>query len=150
MSGVGRSNRDRQWVSIRRVEFVYVAVMSLLIIGLLVYAAFRPASDLAFWLVSGLTMLLGLGIWVRQYQVLDELGRLRFLKSWMVSGMVTLSGLTWALLWGIYEDVKRSGNTETSGPPALSFWFVYLSLVAGLVTMGLTNLYLRRRDERGG
>ncbi|MDL2344002.1 hypothetical protein QOL99_07535 [Deinococcus sp. MIMF12] len=148
MSAAKKANRDRQWSRVRRVEFVYVAVMSVLIVGLFGYASLRPASDLVFWLVTGLTMLLGLGIWVRQYQVLDELGRLRFLKSWMVSGMVTLSSLTWALLWGIYEDVKRSGEAGTSGLPDVPFWFVYLSMLAGLVAMGLTNLYLRRQDER--
>lgn len=149
MSAVKKPGRDRQWANIRRVEFVYAAVTSVLLIGVFVYASFRPASDLVFWLVSGVAVLAGLGIWVRQYQVLDELGRLRFLKSWMVSGVVTLSGLTWALLWGAYQNVKLSGDGETSGPPSVPFWFVYLSLVAGLVTMGLTNLYLRRRDERG-
>ena len=81
--------------------------------------------------------------------LIDELGRLRFLKSWMVSGMVTVSGLAWALLWGAYQSIKLSRGAETSGPPNVPFWFVYLSLIAGLVTMGLTNLYLRRREQRG-
>lgn len=148
MSAVKKPSRDRQWTNVRRVEFIYVAVACALIIGLFVYASFRPTSDLVFWLVSGALLLVSLGIWVRQYQVLDERGKLRFLQSWAVSGVVTGSGLGWALLWGVYQDVKLSGSGETAGPPDLPFWFAYLSLVTGLVAMAFTNLYLRRRDAR--
>lgn len=140
--------RDQQWSSIRRVEFIYMGVSLAALFALLILTTRRPTSDLFFWIVSGVVMLTGVMIWVRQYQVLDELGRLRFLKSWMVSGIVTLSGLTWALLWSVYQSIKQSGATPLSTVPTLSFWFVYLSLVAGLVAMGLTNLYLRAQDER--
>ncbi|GGL92883.1 hypothetical protein GCM10010840_33730 [Deinococcus aerolatus] len=151
-----QSKRDRQWSRIRWVEFAYAAALFVVVTGLFSYAALRPVSDVVFWVVSSVTMLLGVGIWVRQYQVLDELGKLRFLKSWMVSGVVTSSGLAWTLWWALYQSMKISGRTQTPGlpdlPPDLLYLSLsasYLSLVAGLLAMGLTNLYLRRRDERG-
>lgn len=147
MSAVGKSKRDRQWSSLRQTELIYTVLLIALGIGLFAYASSRPTSDLVFWLASGAALLVSLGLYVRQYQVLDELGKSRFLKSWAVSGVVTGSGLAWALLWGTYESVKLSGS-ETSATPNIPFWFIYLSLVAGLIGMGLTNLYLRRRDDR--
>ncbi|MBB6018840.1 hypothetical protein ACFP9V_23950 [Deinococcus radiopugnans] len=145
-----QSNRDRQWARIRWVEVAYSAMLLVVMIGLFGYASFRPASDLVFWLVSGVTLLAGLGLLARQYQVLDELGKLRFLKGLAVSGVITVSGLAWTLWWAAYQSVKLNGETQDLGSPALSFDAIYLSLLAGVIAMVVTQLYLRRRENSGG
>lgn len=150
MSAMKQSNRDRQWARIRWVEVAYSAMLLVVMIGLFGYASFRPASDLVFWLVSGVTLLAGLGLLARQYQVLDELGKLRFLKGLAVSGVITVSGLAWTLWWAAYQSVKLNGETQDLGSPALSFDSIYLSLLAGVIAMVVTQLYLRRRENSGG
>lgn len=150
MSAMKQSNRDRQWARIRWVEVAYSAMLLVVMIGLFGYASFRPASDLVFWLVSGVTLLAGLGLLARQYQVLDELGKLRFLKGLAVSGVITVSGLAWTLWWAAYQSVKLNGETQDLGSPALSFDAIYLSLLAGVIAMVVTQLYLRRRENSGG
>lgn len=150
MSAMKQSNRDRQWARIRWVEVAYSAMLVVVMIGLFGYASFRPASDLVFWLVSGVTLLAGLGLLARQYQVLDELGKLRFLKGLAVSGVITVSGLAWTLWWAAYQSVKLNGETQDLGSPALSFDAIYLSLLAGVIAMVVTQLYLRRRENSGG
>ena len=145
-----QSNRDRQWARIRWVEVAYSAMLLVVMIGLFGYASFRPASDLVFWLVSGVTLLAGLGLLARQYQVLDELGKLRFLKGLAVSGVITVSGLAWTLWWAAYQSVKLNGETQDLGSPVLSFDSIYISLLAGVIAMVVTQLYLRRRENNGG
>lgn len=148
MSGVGKSNRDRQWSRVRLLEFAYTALVGGLTIGMIVYAMSDNPSDLVFWVVSGAALLAGLGIWTRQYQVLDELGRLRFLKSWAISGMISLTGLTWVLLWGCYEVFQRRAGGDLGFPDM--FWPTCVAFFSGPIALGLTNLYLRRQDNREG
>ena len=150
MSAMKQSNRDRQWARIRWVEVAYSAMLLVVMIGLFGYASFRPASDLVFWLVSGVTLLAGLGLLARQYQVVDELGKLRFLKGLAVSGVITVSGLAWTLWWAAYQSVKLNGETQDLGSPVLSFDSIYISLLAGVIAMVVTQLYLRRRENNGG
>lgn len=138
-----RNDREVAWKNIRVIELVYVVVfVGLFMLGL----RYRP-SPLVFWLVSLAALGGGALIFWRQYQVLDELGKLRFLKSWMISGMVTSSGLSLLLVWIIFKYPDFS--PQMTPPPELFqivFWGAYASLVAGLLAMGLANLYFRRRQ----
>lgn len=150
MSAVKQAKRDRQWAKLRWVEIAYGATLLVVMSGLFGYASFRPVSDLPFWLVSGVTLLAGLGLLARQYQVLDELGKLRFLKGLAVSGVITVMGLGWTLWWAAYQSVKLNGERQTPGLPSLSSDAIYVSLLAGVVAMVVTHLYLLRQENGGG
>ncbi|AFD27934.1 hypothetical protein [Deinococcus gobiensis] len=144
MNTTKQSTRDRQWTRTRQAELAYQVVFSaVFLIGIY----FRPSSAV-FWLFSAAVMLGGFAIWIWQYRALDELGKARFAFSWMVSGMVFSSGVALVLMWAIYDALKRDHTLENV--PSLPFWPMYIVLCVGLLTMWLTNLYLRGRDGRGG
>lgn len=139
-----RNERESGWKNIRVIELIYVVVfIGLFLLGL----HYRP-SALVFWVFSLVALGGGALIFWRQYQVLDELGRLRFLKSWMISGMVMSSGLGLLLAWIIFQGPGFVPQMNPS-PELLQtlFWGTYASLVAGLLAMGLTNLYFRHQQS---
>lgn len=138
-----RNDREVAWKNIRVIELVYVVVFS----GLFLLGLRSRPSDLVFWVFSLAAFGGGALIFWRQYQVLDEFGKLRFLKSWMIGGMVMSNGLALLLLWILFNYPDLAPQMRP--PPELFrilFWGTYGSLIAGLLAMGLTNLYFRRQQ----
>lgn len=137
------TRRERQWTRTRQAELAYQVVFSAVFLAGI---WFRPSSAV-FWLFSAVVLLGGFAIWIWQYRALDELGRARFALSWMVSGMVFSSGVALVFMWTIYDALRRDNTLENV--PGLPFWPMYTVLLVGLLTMWLTNLYLRRRENSG-
>jgi hypothetical protein len=134
-----RNNRESAWRNIRLIELLYTVIFGALLILGLKFKFTEPV----FWTFGTLASGLGGWIWWRQYQVLDEFGQLVFLKSWMANGIVTSTSVSLVLL----RTLMSSNVPFTSGAAAsvpVPIWWFYVCLIAGLVAMGLTNLYLRR------
>lgn len=144
------TRRERAWTASRALELIYTFVFTaLFIIG---YWQ-RPSAAWVYWGFAAAATLLGFWIWIRQYRALDELGQLRFLKSWTVAydkswtvaGMVTSTGLATLIGWAVL-------NTEQSAelPTNMPFFAAYAVLLLGLLAMALTNWVLNRGDSRHG
>ena len=143
-----QNNRESAWKNIRLIELAYTIIF---IVSISIALIARLPS-LITWSLIALSFALGGWIWWRQYQVLDEFGKLNFLKSWMACGIVTSCSLALVVFWelkelyscvySLSEFNKRSSLTLF---PDVSFWVIFICMIAGLAAMGLTNLYLRRQ-----
>ncbi|TSA83053.1 hypothetical protein FNU79_13130 [Deinococcus detaillensis] len=130
------TRRERAWTASRTLELIYMIVfVALFFVG---YWQ-RPLDAWVYWSVAAAATMSGFWIWIRQYRALDELGKLKFMKSWMVAGMVTSTGLSALIGWTIF-NAERS----VSVPPSLSFMAAYGVLMLGLLAMALTNWILNR------
>lgn len=138
------TRRERAWTASRTLELMYMVVfLPLFFVG---YWQ-RPLAAWVYWSFAAAAALLGFWIWLRQYRALDELGQLRFMKSWMITGMVTSTGLATLICWAVL-DTEKSADLLTDLPADMSFSAAYAVLLLGLLAMGLTNLVLNRGDSR--
>ena len=146
-----QNNRESAWKNIRLIELAYMIIF----IASISIALIAHLPGLITWSLIALSFALGGWIWWRQYQVLDEFGKLNFLKSWMACGIVTSSSLALMIFWKVKEFYDHIGSSHKLGGnrsslplfPDVSFWVIFTCMIAGLVAMGLTNLYLRRQTK---
>ena len=87
-------------------------------------------------------------IWVWQLRVLDERARLRFLTSWMVTGMVVVNAVILSVLVSALLKLAFLVGNPARGLENIPAVPLVASLTPFPVAMGLTNLYLRWRDGR--
>ena len=135
------TRRDRQFSQMRRLELLFIIVC----IALFLLAARYPTNFGAHWTLMTASLIGGQFIWFRQYRVLDERARLRFLKAWMVTGMFLSNAVALLLLWSFLSMMNTPG-IQPNTPPPLPFWPVYLALVGSMLIMWATNRYLRWKD----
>ena len=145
-----QNNRESAWKNIHLIELAYTIIF---IVSISIALIARLPS-LITWSLIALSFALGGWIWWRQYQVLDEFGKLNFLKSWMACGIVTSCSLALAVFWELKEFYSRvyslsefNKRSSLTLFPDVSFWVIFMCMIAGLATMGLTNLYLRRQTK---
>lgn len=135
------TRRDRQFSQMRHLELLFIIVC----IALFLLAARFPTNFGAHWVLMTAALIGGQFIWFRQYRVLDERARLRFLKAWMVTGMFLSNAVALLLLWSFLSMMNTPGIQPNTLPP-LPFWPVYLALVGSMLIMWATNRYLRWKD----
>lgn len=145
-----QNNRESAWKNIHLIELAYTIIF---IVSISIALIARLPS-LITWSLIALSFALGGWIWWRQYQVLDEFGKLNFLKSWMACGIVTSCSLALVVFWELKEFYSRvyslsefNKRSSLTLFPDVSFWVIFMCMIAGLATMGLTNLYLRRQTK---
>ena len=145
-----QNNRESAWKNIHLIELAYTIIF---IVSISIALIARLPS-LITWSLIALSFALGGWIWWRQYQVLDEFGKLNFLKSWMACGIVTSCSLALVVFWELKELYSRvyslsefNKRSSLTLFPDVSFWVIFMCMIAGLATMGLTNLYLRRQTK---
>ena len=145
-----QNNRESAWKNIHLIELAYTIIF---IVSISIALIARLPS-LITWSLIALSFALGGWIWWRQYQVLDEFGKLNFLKSWMACGIVTSCSLALVVFWKLKEFYSRvyslsefNKRSSLTLFPDVSFWVIFMCMIAGLATMGLTNLYLRRQTK---
>ena len=145
-----QNNRENAWKNIRLIELAYMIIF---IVSISIALIARLPS-LVTWSLIALSFALGGWIWWRQYQVLDEFGKLNFLKSWMACGIVTSCSLALVVFWELKEFYDHTYNLNEFNEkssltlfPDVSFWVIFICMITGLVAMGLTNLYLRRQTK---
>ena len=103
-------------------------------------------SEPLFWLISAAALVLGARLCWRRYQVQDEFGRLVFLKSWTISGFISMNGAGVLLLWGTYQGTLPVTDLYPV-LPTISLRPIHACLVAGLLATGISNLYLRHARQ---
>ena len=132
------TRQEKRWQRVRPLE---VVLTLLLIAAFSVLNSGRMTAPLfaAFMTVFAL---LTAGLMRRQYRVLDELGRLRWLGSYLSMAFVYSLGLSGLVLWSIWQ----AGGGQ---PPGVSFNAVFAVLVAGGLASWGTWHYLGWRDSRG-
>ena len=145
-----QNNRESAWKNIHLIELAYTIIF----IFSISIALIARLPSLITWSLIALSFALGGWIWWRQYQVLDEFGKLNFLKSWMACGIVTSCSLALVVFWELKEFYSRvyslsefNKRSSLTLFPDVSFWVIFMCMIAGLATMGLTNLYLRRQTK---
>lgn len=136
---MSKARRDRQIDRTRQIEWGYYGLSLVAIMAALILRA-PPAL---FWSLVALSMVAGFGVWALQYRAMDELSRLRFLKSWALSGLLTSTALGLLMLWSVFGL-----DPENGALPALPALSVYGVLVLSMLVASITNLYLRRQDDR--
>ena len=143
-----QNNRESAWKNIHLIELAYTIIF---IVSISIALIARLPS-LITWSLIALSFALGGWIWWRQYQVLDEFGKLNFLKSWMACGIVTSCSLALVVFWELKEFYSRvyslsefNKRSSLTLFPDVSFWVIFMCMIAGLAAMGLTNLDLRRQ-----
>lgn len=145
MNASKRSRRDRLWQRTNLLVLGYSAVF----IVLIQYVLTAPVSAALKWGVIAAAVVSGQALWLRQYRVLDELGKQRFLKGFMVGCMVLGNGVVVVLLYGVIRYQSQIvASPLRNDPLADLFWLLYALLVLFALTMTLTTAYLRWRDSR--
>lgn len=149
-AAIPQNNRESAWKNIRLIELAYTIIF---IVSISIALIARLPS-LITWSLIALSFALGGWIWWRQYQVLEEFGKLNFLKSWMACGIVTSCNLALVVFWELKELYSRvyslsefNKRSSLTLFPDVSFWVIFMCMIAGLAAMGLTNLYLRRQTR---
>lgn len=132
------NRRERQWRNVRIWEW---ALNITAIFGLIIVIN-NHAPAAIFWTAITLTGIAGcLLIW-RQYQVLDEYGKLRWLKSYFAMSGIYALGLSGILLWSMWANVNTGSMSN------IPFWPLYILLIAGAIASWATWHYLGWRDSR--
>ena len=72
----------------------------------------------------------------------------------MACGIVTSCNLALLVFWELKELYSRvyslsefNKRSSLTLFPDVSFWVIFMCMIAGLAAMGLTNLYLRRQTR---
>lgn len=133
-----KSRREQQLDKTRRVEWAYYALA--FVIGLSASVFHLTPRTLTMLMLP--LFLLGFPLWLWQYRALDELGRLRFIKSWAFSGIVTSLGLSLVLAW---ETFKLDKPQQVQ----ISLDTILIILILSAASASLSNVYLRKQEERG-
>lgn len=133
MSQLERRFRRLQWAEALWTVLMIVGFVLMIRVS---FALLLFAAYMLLFLVGG-----GWFYW-RQYHTLDELGRLRWLKSQMMLGMVLSFGLGGLLLWEIWQG-SGSGQVTFSLE-----WLLALMSFAVLASWGTWH-YLGWRNLRG-
>lgn len=132
------TRQERRWQRTRALELG----MTLLLIVAFIVLNGRWMTAPLFGAFMAVFSLLTAGLLHRQYRVLDELGRLRWLKSYLSMAAVYSLGLAGLVLWSVWQ--------AGAGPemPSLPFYAVFTVMIAGGLASWATWHYLGWRDAR--
>lgn len=132
------TRREKQWRKLRVLEYIWVALMVLGFVSLM--GGNFPAP--LFWGYLFLFTVGGFLFYRQQYLALDELGRLRWLKSQTVTALVLSLGVGTLMLWAIWQ------KSEQIQIATVLNLLLSVMLLAALAAWGTWH-YLGWRDLRG-
>lgn len=138
-----KSRREQQLDRTRLWEWIYYVACA---VAFGVAFALKASSAVMAALFAAV-LIFGCLIWLVQYQVNDELGRLRIMKSWAVVGVVNMLALCGLVGWGALRLLSAEKNVSVEHL-SVSFWLVYLLLVLDAFVLPGTVAYLKWQDER--
>lgn len=132
------TRQERRWQRTRALE------LGLTVLIVVAFTALngRWMTAPLFGAFMAVFALLTAGLMRQQYRVLDELGRLRWLKSYLSMAAVYSLGLAGLVLWAVWQ---AGAGAE---PPSLPFYAVFAVMVAGGLASWGTWHYLGWRDSR--
>lgn len=134
-----KTKREQKVNKTRWAEWIYYAIS----MPMFVFLYNSSASWTVIFSFISAVLLIGFVLWIWQYRSLDELGQLRFMKSWMFSGISTLLVLGVGLILAL-----PNAMSEGKSVPMVSIWIPYGALIFGAVSASLCNFYLRWQEGR--
>lgn len=143
MNRVTKSKRERQLDQTRQWEWIYYVACAVAF-----GVAFAvEASNTVMAVLFASVMVFGSLIWLWQYRVNDELGRLRIMKSWAVVGVTNVLALSGLVIWAALRFFPMP-QKMTFENLHLPFWPVYLLLLFNCFLLSGAMSYFRWQEER--